>query len=216
MRNQHDHGIALHESCWFFFIHEVFAVETLEEQMTQIADRHHLSESSARQLIDGLLRTGGGQIQFNIPEFAGMGQWMPGMVMTSDLFNSSLRARVDSVCSDISQMIRSGAIQFPASTSPERGSPDVSLRWEPNRNWWPGDLGVPASVGAQNNLRYAWFPSTRRLAVDLGGSVWIYDTGDHQIGGVSQQQSGGGMSLTFTSQHGVVDIASLPVASRGA
>jgi hypothetical protein len=116
-------------------------------------------------------------------------------------------------------MVRSGAIQFPASQS-ERNSPAVSLRWGSNRNWWPGDLGVPASVGAQNNLRYAWFPSTQRLAVDLGGNIrggdiWVYDTGDHQIGGVSQQQSGGGMSLTFTSQHGVVDIASLPIVSRG-
>ena len=40
----------------------------------------------------------------------------------------------------------------------------------------------------------------------------VYDTLDHQIGGVSQQQ-GAGASLTFTSQHGTVPVASLPVVS---
>lgn len=89
------------------------------------------------------------------------------------------------------------------------------MSWNPGGNWWPGDLGAPASTGAQNNMRYAWFAGSRRLAVDLGRRVWVYDTGDHNIGGVSQQQSGGGMTLTFTSQYGVVDLAALPVVSRG-
>ena len=52
----------------------------------------------------------------------------------------------------------------------------------------------------------------RRLAVDLNGHVTVYDTLDHQIGGVSQQQ-GGGSSLTFTSQYGTVSVSSLPIVS---
>ena len=40
----------------------------------------------------------------------------------------------------------------------------------------------------------------------------IYDTLDHQIGGFSQQQGFGG-SLTFSSQYGLVEVASLPVVS---
>lgn len=79
-------------------------------------------------------------------------------------------------------------------------------------NWWPADLGSPSSTGAQNDVRYAWFPATRRLAIDLRGQVTVYDTGDHQIGGVSQQQ-GGGASLTFTSQYGLVRVADLPVVT---
>ncbi|WP_456151583.1 SHOCT domain-containing protein [Defluviicoccus vanus] len=79
-------------------------------------------------------------------------------------------------------------------------------------NWWPADLGSPSSTGAQNDVRYAWFPATRRLAIDLRGEVTVYDTGDHQIGGVSQQQ-GGGASLTFTSQYGLVRVADLPVVA---
>jgi len=42
--------------------------------------------------------------------------------------------------------------------------------------------------------------------------VSIYDTLDHQIGGVSQQQSGD-QSLSFTSQYGVVRLFDLPMVS---
>lgn len=76
-------------------------------------------------------------------------------------------------------------------------------------NWWPSDLGVAGSTGSQNNLRYAYFPNARRLAIDQGGQVTVYDTGDHQIGGFGQQQSGD-QSITFTSQYGVVRVADLP------
>jgi hypothetical protein len=63
-------------------------------------------------------------------------------------------------------------------------------------------------------VKYAYFARARRLAVDTGGEVWVYDTQDHQIGGFSQQQ-GGGSSITFTSQFGTVNLANLPVVSRG-
>ena len=80
-------------------------------------------------------------------------------------------------------------------------------------NWWPDDLGAPSSVGAQNGVRYAYFPTARRLVVDLNGKVTIYDTQDHQIGGFSQQQPGSG-SFSFSSQLGTVDVSRLPVVSR--
>jgi Short C-terminal domain len=79
-------------------------------------------------------------------------------------------------------------------------------------NWWPGDLSWPNSTGAQNNVRYAYFAQARRLAIELNGTVTVYDTLDHQIGGFSQQQSHSG-SLSFSSQYGLVDVASLPVIS---
>jgi hypothetical protein len=64
----------------------------------------------------------------------------------------------------------------------------------------------------QNGVRYAYFAQARRLAIEIGGTVTVYDTLDHQIGSFSQQQSHGG-SLTFSSQHGLVDVATLPVMS---
>ena len=79
-------------------------------------------------------------------------------------------------------------------------------------NWWPADLGVPSSLGAQNEVRYAYFPATRRLAIDINGKVTVYDTQDHQISGFSQQQPGSG-SLSFSSQLGGVDVSRLPAVS---
>jgi len=79
-------------------------------------------------------------------------------------------------------------------------------------SWWPSDLGNPGSNGAQNDLKYAYFPNARRLAILQGGQVRVYDTGDHWISGFSQQQSGD-QSLTFTSQFGLVRVADLPLVS---
>ena len=78
--------------------------------------------------------------------------------------------------------------------------------------FWPKDLGKPSTAGSQDDLRYAYFADSHRLAVSRGGKVTIYDTADHQIGGVSQQQGVGG-SLTFTSQYGTVSVSTLPIVS---
>ena len=79
-------------------------------------------------------------------------------------------------------------------------------------DWWPADLRWPNSTGAQNGVRYAYFAQAQRLAIELNGQVTVYDTLDHQIGGFSQQQSYGG-TLSFNSQYGLIDVASLPVIS---
>ena len=79
-------------------------------------------------------------------------------------------------------------------------------------DWWPSDLRWPNSTGAQNGVRYAHFAQARRLAIELNGRVTVYDALDHNIGGFSQQQSYGG-TLSFNSQYGLIDVASLPVIS---
>ena len=78
--------------------------------------------------------------------------------------------------------------------------------------WWPESLGDnPNSAGGQNEMRYAYFGEQHRLAVDTGdGKTVVYDTGDHQVSGVQQAQSGGGKHLVFTSQQGRVDLDKLP------
>lgn len=79
----------------------------------------------------------------------------------------------------------------------------------PDSSWWPKGLSRPLSSGSQNGVRYAFFPDQRRLAVEQGGKVSQYDTGEHRISGVSQAQGAGGGALRFTSQSGDVDLASL-------
>jgi len=76
-------------------------------------------------------------------------------------------------------------------------------------SWYPQGLSNPSSSGGQNGLDYAFFPDQRRLAIRQGGAVTTYDTGDHQISGVSQQQSGHTGTPSFTSQNGSVDLGSL-------
>jgi hypothetical protein len=58
-------------------------------------------------------------------------------------------------------------------------------------------------------VRYAFFPSTRRLAIQIGGLTKVFDTGDHHIGGVQQQQGTGYSSVGFTSQFGTFGVSSL-------
>jgi len=79
------------------------------------------------------------------------------------------------------------------------------------RSWWPGKLGTPEAAGGQGDVRYAYFQSERRLAVDRGGLITVYDTADHRIGGVAQQQGGGRSDLVFTSQQGPVPLDELRV-----
>jgi len=81
-----------------------------------------------------------------------------------------------------------------------------------SNDWWPSDLRHPNSTGAQNGVRYAYFAQARRLVIDVAGTVTVYDVLDHQIGGFSQQQSIGA-TLSFNSQYGLIDVASLPVIS---
>lgn len=170
------------------------------ERVATIAARHGVSTETAGHLLDALERSGGGQAQFNAPELGGMGQWSRGgMIMIGDMFNNGLKARVDALCTELAALVGNQGLFRPAPQG-DTGS----------GGGWPADLGQPSSAGSQNDMRYAVFPATRRLAVASGGKVTIYDTGEHQIGGVSQAQSGS-QSLAFTSQHGTVNLSDLKV-----
>jgi hypothetical protein len=169
-----------------------------------IANRTGFSANAVLSMLDSYLAGNGGMAQFNHPEFGGSGQWMRGgMVMIGDMFNNNLKYRVSDLCDQLGVFSQNNGY-FEAAT---QNSPMFS-----GGGWWPGGYGAPNSTGAQNNVRYAYFAGARRLAVDIGGRVSVYDTLDHQIGGVSQQQSGTG-SVTFTSQYGNVDLTRLPLVS---
>jgi hypothetical protein len=184
-------------------------------RVEEIAQKHGVSAGAAETLLAGLVAGGGNQAQFSHPELGGMGQWSRGgMVMVGDMFNNALKAKVDALCTELAGLLGYGR-PFIMQSQSQGGGGGVSLFVSGSSvDWWPGDLGVPAAVGAQNDLRYAWFPGTRRLAVQYGGRVRVFDTGDHSIGGVSQQQ-GGEQSITFTSQHGTVRLDELRPVDRG-
>ena len=74
--------------------------------------------------------------------------------------------------------------------------------------WWPDALGQPNTSDGQNDVAYAFFADKHRLAIKRGITVTLYDSGDHRIAGVSQQQ-GSSNSLAFVSQHGTVNMDEL-------
>ncbi|QQP89574.1 hypothetical protein IGS68_27005 [Skermanella sp. TT6] len=190
-----------------------------QARIAEIARRHGISTDGAMTMLDALVRGGGTMAQFNHPDFGGSGQWMMGgMTMVSDLFNNALKARVDNVCVELSNLLANDQgwlwEPMPAQSQSQFSQPSSSLSgsfggWN-SGSWWPAELGQPNSSGGQNDIRYAYFGHANRLAVDIAGTVTVYDTGDHMISGVSQQQ-GNGWTVTFTSQYGTVPVSSLRV-----
>ncbi|MBK1694133.1 hypothetical protein CKO09_05190 [Chromatium weissei] len=197
--------------------------------VAELAGRHGFSTDAVTHMLLAVLHGNGSMAQFNHFEFGGGGQWMSGgMIMLGDMFNHGLKGRVNALCIEIAQvlarqpeLIHSGNFQsqtqsgFNEQTQIAGGFSGQSSLFipDPAINWWPAELGAPNATGAQNNVKYAYFANSHRLAVETGGSCWIYDTLDHQISGFSQQQ-GGGTSITFNSQYGIVNLATLPVVMR--
>jgi hypothetical protein len=147
------------------------------------------------------------------------------MTMVGDMFNDALKAKVAGLCSDLANIVKREASRTPRETTPSQtqsqggqsANGEVSLfvpaASASSSAWWGTDLGEATATGSQNDIRYAYFPAARRLAVKIAGHVVIYDTEDHEISGVSQQQSGDA-SLTFVSQRGLVRLNKLRVVSK--
>jgi hypothetical protein len=163
----------------------------------RVSLRHSVSPDAVRTILRALRSGGGTMAQFSHPEFGGMS-------LVGDMFNNKMKAKLDAVCSELATYVA----ETPSPERGRRGDGEVSYRGtKQGSNWWPSDLGTPSAVGAQNDLRYAVFPC--RLAINDGGHVEIYDTGNHQIFGVAQAQSAD-QTLTFTSQDGLVRVKDSP------
>ncbi len=164
-----------------------------------IAQRHGFSFDAVQSMLTSVINGNGSMAQFSHYEFGGSGQWMQGgMTMIGDMFNNYLKGRVDNLCAELSRL--------------SYNQPGLFVEVAAQPNWWGPDLKFPNTSGGQNGMRYAYFAQAHRLAIESNGQVIVYDTLDHNIGGVSQQQSGG-YSVTFSSQYGYVDLSRLPVVS---
>lgn len=195
----------------------------------ELSRRYGVSTDAVTHMLVAVRHGNGTMAQFNHPEFSGSGQWMRGgMTMVSDLFNHQLKYLVDNICNDLSNALAnhqttpfSGSFQSQSQSGTDNqyqgagqiGSQNSLFVPDPAAEWWPRHLGTPSAIGSQNSVRYAYFAGPHRLAVSTGGAPWVYDTLDHQIGGFGQQQ-GGGQAITFTSQYGTVNLATLPVVWR--
>ena len=186
--------------------------------VSDLSHRYGVSGDAVTTLLRALIAGNGSMAQFSHPELGGMGQWSQGgMIMVGDMFNHGLKAQVDGLCSELANALR-GQSLLVAPVSSAVAEPG---RLQPVRAGWlvllvaGGTRPARARPARRTTCAMRSFPATRRLAIELGGRLTVYDTGDHQIGGVSQQQ-GSGASLTFTSQYGLVRVADLPVVRDAA
>ena len=207
--------------------------------VNDLAQRFGFTQEAVIQMMFAMLRGRGTMAQFNHPEFAGSGQWMRGgMLMLGDMFNHSLKARVDGLCQAISaqlasqpelfpvgsfqsqnqsgggQQMQVGMAPMPAMAPLGTGSQSLFTP-DPRDTWWPKELGTPSAMGAQNEVRYAFFPAVGRLAIEANGRMTVYDTAEHHIAGFSQQQGPGG-AVVFSTPGGSVSLASLASVGGGA
>ena len=179
-----------------------------QQTINDIAEKYSLKVESVEAMVKAIVQGNGSMAQFNIPELGGNGQWMRGgMTMVGDMFNNSLKAKVDNLCMELSKLVSTRVIF----EEPEEAVNEIKS--QSSNTSWPSVFGSPTSSGAQNNFRYAYFAPAKRLVIEEGGTRKIYDTKHHRISGVSQQQ-GGSRSYQFTSQEGPVDINSLSLISE--
>jgi hypothetical protein len=180
-----------------------------QHAVQELAQRYGVSVDAVTTLLSAVSLGNGNMAQFYHPELGGGGQWMRGgMTMVGDMFNSRLQSTVTGLCSELSSLLAAQPVFVPGPA--QQGGLGSA------QSWWPAELGQPSSSGGQNDARYAYFPNARRLAVSRGGQVTVYDTLDHQIGGVQQQQGASYGSQSFTSQFGTFTVESLPVVNPAA
>lgn len=193
-----------------------------KDDIRRIAEENDLSEAAVAELDRALGRGNRRQAQFSHPDLGGSGQWMAGgMTQVGDMFNNDLKAKVDAACSALSSLgtgknsdSDNGAEAHPDQhddehddqNDDEKEGTEMDMNMDMDMDmggsdWWPEDLGSPASSGGQNDSGYAVFPEKKRLAVKSGDDVKVYDTADHDITGVSQQQ-GSIEDTTFSTSGG--------------
>jgi hypothetical protein len=79
----------------------------LNEQgfISRVSIRHSVSSDAVRTILRALRSGGGTMAQFSHPDFGGMSQWSPGMTMVGDMFNNSLKSKLDAVCTELAAYV---------------------------------------------------------------------------------------------------------------
>jgi hypothetical protein len=177
-----------------------------EDVIPRIADRYRVSVDAARHLEQALRSTNGRSAQFNHPDLGGYGQWMPGMIMLGRMDDCQLRTRVQGLADEIAAVVTGSETSSPEALArdPNTGAASACVALPAGESWWPASFGHPSSSGAQNGIRYAYFPQRDRLLIQAAGRIDAFDTNGKRINGVSQQQSGHGKDLKFSGPDGEV------------
>src|SRR5246127_934732 len=74
--------------------------------MNDLARHYGVSVDAVMTLLQALVNSNGTMAQFDHRELGGAGQWIAGgMTMVGDMFNHGLKAKVDGLCSELSQIL---------------------------------------------------------------------------------------------------------------
>jgi hypothetical protein len=183
---------------------------SMQIEINRLAAKYQVSTATIETLLRGLQAGQGRQVQFNIAELGGQGQWMPGMVMIGDMFNSQLKARVDSLCSELATLLASNNVSSANSWA------DFAPFGTNKATWWPEKLGHPSAQGGQNDWEYAYFPTKNRLAIKqaVSNKITFYDTTGYVVTGVGQQQQTRNSSLMLNTTQGSVELNRLKIVAE--
>jgi len=191
-----------------------------------LAQRYPFGEMAIAHLLAAVADGQTQMAEFDHPDFGGPGMWMAGgMLMLSRPNDHQLKAEVEALCEELGALLRAepglvdntsirhSSVAAVSQSQTQRSGVPGPVHGQPSMaaasSDWPAALGTPNVTGSQNDLRYAWSAETARLAIDDGRAITLYDTGDHWISGISQQQGGQHANLTLTSQHGTVVLSDL-------
>jgi hypothetical protein len=76
-----------------------------EGLIDRVSIRHSVSPDAVRTILQALRSSGGSMAQFSHPDFGGMSQWSPGMSMVGEMFNTSLKSKLDAVCTELAAYV---------------------------------------------------------------------------------------------------------------
>ena len=81
---------------------------------------------------------------------------------------------------------------------------------------WPSELGIASTSGTSAEMRYAYFPQNRRLAVEWRGVITIYDTAEYQFRGMLEGHPAENVGISILTQRGRVRLTDLVTVSAPA
>ncbi len=156
----------------------------MKKEIKSLAKKYGFSEETVEVLLNGLVQNGGSQVQFNIAELGGMGQWQGGMVMIGDMFNNMLKNKVSNLCYELAELSRN---------LPEAKSKVAKSKEEDKITF----------KGTQNEIGYQYFASKNRLEILNNGKVKAkYDTTGFELTGAQQQQNSSEKDFKFQDKSG--------------
>ena len=156
----------------------------MKKEIKNLAKKYGFSEQTVETLLQGLIQSGGNQVQFNISELGGMGQWQSGMVMIGDMFNNALKNSVNNLCFELVELSR-------------------NLPTEKKESKKSKTEDVITFKGSQNEHSYQYIASKNRLEILKNGKITAkYDTAGFELTGAQQQQSNTEKDFKFQDKSG--------------